>query len=376
MEMQKRNPVIDILKGLGIILMVAGHSGFPFTRFIYLFHMAIFFMASGFCFKSESSANVGTTIKFIKRRFIILWLPYVVWTTLFSLLHNVFISLNVYTNNPLIFNYTDIERGGLTDIWSYKTILKNICMSLLLSGGTQMGGALWFICILMKISLLYIFFDFIIKRFLKNTLIIQAILSVLLLCTGFIFHLRGISFLSFDKVLSYYCLFYFGFCLKSFNICERFDSWYSRLFIFTGAFIILIICKHFGRIELADTHYTNPVFLIITSVCGWMFLYELSYFISKNRKLADGIIVIGKNTIAVVILHFLCFKIVSFIGIIITDAPEYVLACFPTYMKTGAWWAAYTIIGVGIPVLLSVIYKLIKQKVVSKCLQNEQNSIV
>lgn len=107
-----------------------------------------------------------------------------------------------------------------------------------------------------------------------------------------------------------------------------------------------------------------------------MFLYELSYFISKNRKLADGIIVIGKNTIAVVILHFLCFKIVSFIGIIITDAPEYVLACFPTYMKTGVWWAAYTIIGVGIPVLLSVIYKLIKQKVVSKCLQNEQNSIV
>lgn len=43
MEMQKRNLVIDILKGLGIILMVAGHSGFPFTRFIYLFHMAIFF---------------------------------------------------------------------------------------------------------------------------------------------------------------------------------------------------------------------------------------------------------------------------------------------------------------------------------------------
>lgn len=112
MEMQKRNPVIDILKGLGIILMVAGHSGFPFTRFIYLFHMAIFFMASGFCFKSESSANVGTTIKFIKRRFIKLWLPYVVWTTLFSLLHNVFISLNVYSNNPLIFNYTDVEREG------------------------------------------------------------------------------------------------------------------------------------------------------------------------------------------------------------------------------------------------------------------------
>lgn len=83
MEMQKRNLVIDILKGLGIILMVAGHSGFPFTRFIYLFHMAIFFIASGFCFKSQSSDNIGTTIKFVKSRFVKLWLPYVVWTAVF-----------------------------------------------------------------------------------------------------------------------------------------------------------------------------------------------------------------------------------------------------------------------------------------------------
>lgn len=237
-------------------------------------------------------------------------------------------------------------------------------------------GALCFICILMKISLLYIFFDFILKLFFKNTLIIQGIISVLLLCVGFSFYLRGIAFLSFDKVFSYYCLFYLGFVLKKFNICERFDFWVSRLFLFTVVFIVLIVCNHFGRIELADTDYTNPIFLIITSLSGWMFLYELSYFISKTGRIAEVFIVIGKNTIAVVILYFLCFKIVSFIGIIITDAPEYVLACYPICMKTGVWWAAYAIVGVGIPVLLSVIYKLIKQKVRSKCLQNERKSII
>lgn len=35
--------------------MVAGHSDAPFTHFIYLFHMAIFFMAAGFFFKDETS---------------------------------------------------------------------------------------------------------------------------------------------------------------------------------------------------------------------------------------------------------------------------------------------------------------------------------
>lgn len=43
----KRDSTIDIIKGFGIILMVMGHSGSPLTGLIYMFHMAIFFMASG-----------------------------------------------------------------------------------------------------------------------------------------------------------------------------------------------------------------------------------------------------------------------------------------------------------------------------------------
>lgn len=39
---KERNISIDIIKGIGIILMVGGHCGMPFTHFIYLFHMAIF----------------------------------------------------------------------------------------------------------------------------------------------------------------------------------------------------------------------------------------------------------------------------------------------------------------------------------------------
>ena len=38
------------MRGIGIVLMVLGHSGFPGTDFIYLFHMALFFMLSGWLF--------------------------------------------------------------------------------------------------------------------------------------------------------------------------------------------------------------------------------------------------------------------------------------------------------------------------------------
>lgn len=39
----KRNKIIDIMKAIGIIFMVLGHSGFKYTKWIYQFHMALFF---------------------------------------------------------------------------------------------------------------------------------------------------------------------------------------------------------------------------------------------------------------------------------------------------------------------------------------------
>ena len=45
----------SILKGIGIILMVVGHTHCPqiIHDFIYLFHMSLFYFASGFFFKEK-----------------------------------------------------------------------------------------------------------------------------------------------------------------------------------------------------------------------------------------------------------------------------------------------------------------------------------
>lgn len=46
----KRNPIPDIMKGIGIMLMMIGHFISPgiFHDFIYSFHMPMFFILSGF----------------------------------------------------------------------------------------------------------------------------------------------------------------------------------------------------------------------------------------------------------------------------------------------------------------------------------------
>ena len=57
--MNNFNTRISELKGYGILLVVMGHAfvsseqGYSIRNFIYLFHLAIFYYASGYLFKDE-----------------------------------------------------------------------------------------------------------------------------------------------------------------------------------------------------------------------------------------------------------------------------------------------------------------------------------
>ena len=358
MTAKDRNSVIDLLKAFGIVLMVFGHSGFPFTKFIYLFHMAIFFMASGFCFNERNSESFHDFVVFLKRKFLNLWIPYVVTVCLFTLLHNFFIKVHIYTIIPI-----DLTRGGgVTVVWSFYKILKNILLSLLLSGSAgQMGGALWFIAILMKISVLYCFIDFCLKKIIKNDfihIVVQLILSILLLLIGFYFHIKTIEFLSLDKVFSYYILFFLGFFIKRVGlILKEGSNYFIHFTILIFSFFILSLLNRYGSIALDKTNYENPIFLILSSIMGFYFLWEISFFSQKVDKLSKLFIYIGQHTLIIVILHFLSFKLVTLIQIYIYREEIEYLSAFPVLYTHGGWWLFYAVIGIGYPLLTEYCFK-------------------
>jgi fucose 4-O-acetylase-like acetyltransferase len=69
-----RNREMDILKALGIIVVVIGHIYQPFTWFPpYSYHMALFIFISGFFYKTGYEDQVKN---FLKRRIVGLALPY------------------------------------------------------------------------------------------------------------------------------------------------------------------------------------------------------------------------------------------------------------------------------------------------------------
>ncbi len=55
---------VDILRAVGILIMIMGHVGFSgkFDRYIHSFHMPVFFLISGSLFVSKREIGVFTLI--------------------------------------------------------------------------------------------------------------------------------------------------------------------------------------------------------------------------------------------------------------------------------------------------------------------------
>lgn len=144
------NDSVSIVKAIGIILMVLGHSGCPdfLYNFIYQFHMPLFFFISGYCFKEKYINDLSV---FIKRRIKGLYLPYVKYSLLFLLLHNIFFRINIY-NGEYGFN------GRVSELYGYDTFfIKVINIITGMFGHEQLLGGFWFLKQLLFASIISLF---------------------------------------------------------------------------------------------------------------------------------------------------------------------------------------------------------------------------
>lgn len=60
MTNKSRDTVLDITKGIGIIFMVLGHMHFSddvFNKYVYAFHMPLFFIVSGMLFNEKKTVK-------------------------------------------------------------------------------------------------------------------------------------------------------------------------------------------------------------------------------------------------------------------------------------------------------------------------------
>ena len=354
---------IDILKGISIILMVGAHGGALFGGFVSLFHMAVFFMASGFCYREKCAETAVAVKNNIIRKIRSLWVPFFCWNAVFVLFRNVLIRINIYTDNPAIEQY----GGHVTEAYSLLDMLKRIAAGALFSYKEEIIGAMWFLKILFLLTITFCGFDFIIKKLAKGNrkyrLLAHSFVSILFLAFGYWGSVNHIELYGLSYIGSYYILYFLGYFFSLTREQYRRWPWFVWIFIALASYGTLKWLQPRGGIGINRNSYTSPLFLLAASISGWWLLYSISTLIERLPYLKTGFAFIGQHGLPVVIFHFLAFRLVALIVVALNGLPSFCLAIFPRLKSEEGWWIAYTIAGTMIPILGSLISNRLLRKI-------------
>lgn len=264
---------LDIAKGIGIFLVVIGHTGLTkvIATWIWSFHMPLFFILSGFSFTFTKSPSL---IKFIKKRIRNLLIPYIIFS-LIVYLWSLLINYELFR-----LNYSELFLG-----WR--------------------GLALWFIPVLFCTEIIY----FVISKTLNNILLLFVVIFSLLI--GYFFYENNIHFLfKFEVVFTSIFFYYIGnkFLKKIVCFFFKFDTFI--LFIMSFCFLLLSILLSYINYPGLDMAYNyigifyityvnavvGTVFIVITSVVIERYLYSFYY-------LGTVILFLGVNSLIVLSFH-------------------------------------------------------------------------
>ena len=353
---------IDIIKALGILLMLLGHAGAPGTNWIYLFHMAVFVIASGYCFRSRYSESFRKgVLPFLWKRILQLWLPYAMWQSVFVLLNNWLLRINVYTSDPALFDYVRGSAMNISTIlypMSRTKMWNAVIRCLLFTNLTPLGGALWFFQLLFGVSISYCLIDYIVRKIIPgHAMLIQGILSVVLLFFGCRWKETELL-LYLGRTASCYILFFLGCFLRQHAAAVQ---RIGRKGFLLGSVLSLGILLAADRISSGNpvsvflilNQYPDPVFFLICSIAGWVLLYSAAVFLKRfpvRRFLTE----IGKRTRSVIIFHFAAFRLVAALIVSVYQLPAFCMAAHThLYGDRGFWWLAYTFAGLVLPLLIS-----------------------
>ena len=346
MQDHTKNNFISIAKAIGIILMVAGHSGCPaiMNRFLYLFHMPLFFVCSGYFFKDIRDTN--TLTRFYKRKTQGLYVPYLKWSLLFLLFHNIFVA-------------SDIIHCEIYDLNSYTKHIINICI---MKDFDILIRPFWFIKELLLSSILIATLSYLRHRFavkITNILLAALFLILTMLCKSHNINFPVIGDVSILTLSITYI--YTGILYRQY---ENKIPPKSTTCIICFAITIVGSILFNGEIDMRYTTITNIIPYFALSITGILFIFGVSRYINLHVNDHHYIYYIGNHTMPILALNLLSLKIGNLIKIQIYDMPLESLASHTIiYDHNQLFWLLYLIIGVSIPLLIEHVYTFFFKKV-------------
>ena len=366
-----RNTVISISKGIAIILMVIAHAEAPgwLCKFIFEFHMPLFFITAGYFFSLKYLNDEAT---FVKKRAKGLYLPFVKWSVIFLALHNLMFKIGIL--NEAYGN----EMGGVTHPYSWHQIQQNLWNIVTAMGGYDqfLCGAFWFFRGLFVASILYLIIykvlDSTIKPARWKKVIPYLICLIMLLLCGWKTYegLKVITLVQGGYRDMMGCFFFgVGFIFRQY--AESYQALIKRYYAIIWTTIVFgIVVYLFSYYLTANMNwrssYTQFLSLPVPALLGFLMTYNISMLLDKKDNwLKRFLVYTGDHTLNIFIFHIVAYKVVSLIKIWYYGLDIQQIGCHMViheHSQEDAFWVLYTIAGVGIPLFVTWIVERWKLK--------------
>lgn len=402
-----RNTTLTIIKALAITLVVVAHSCSPMylSRFAYMICVSLFFMASGYCFNTKYLTDETT---FVKHRLKGLYLPFLKWSVILLVLHNMWFHLGILSEQ-----YGN-AAGGVThplNLHQWLQALWSITLSM--SGYDQfLGGAFWFFraMLVSSIAFLVLFKIFgnierLKEKHTTTALLIAATgLALALWQTSDSLRWTGIAQGGYREFMGIFFL-ASGFCYRQYETWltnpvgstpivnaekvehpqgKKLVAWCDKALhalltlvhwlghtpyvslLISGVIIALLVVFPHPSMATKAHSLTEVLYLALSGVVGFSFIRNTATFlnnIGRDKTAADTIaaspaghvrralLYIGDNTLYIFGWHMLAFKVVSMIKVGVYGLPWQMVGGHPVVHshEGDIFWLFYTIVGIALP---------------------------
>lgn len=304
-ETSQREKWIDAARGIGIILVLIGHSnGLPalVRKVIYGFHMPFFFILSGYLFHPKEEIDIWTYIRQKFRQFIV---PYFVMGL-------VNLALQAFTEAKTIHG-TELLLSTARHFWYLMYSYAN-------SNKMPNCSPLWFLpCLFISSILFFLLYRMCRQKGARNT----SILWLCILCSVLYLNSSGITHLPWhlDVAVVGATLMGCGCLLRQRGWLDHFDYSIAIPLLIVGFGVIAANMDNtdVGYVAMSGSRYMNPALFFIG---GTFVSYGLLYLIRKYYRLPFHFLeYTGRNTYLFFGFNYAAIALINFIWKNTPDLP-------------------------------------------------------
>lgn len=357
----KRSLSVDVVKGISIVAIVLGHINFLYPAgqlvntndlFIYLWHVAVFFLLAGFFIKEEQLVQPKL---WFKKKFSSLYLKILYFYIPAVLLHNVLIKIGWYSLES-----TDPE----TNTYSMIDFAKQTVLAICLGGREPIVGAMWFVYVLFMALIGLSIASWAIMKITKNDRQYEwmRFIALLAMCmvAGILSNKYGLTIRRFSNTFTAMLLIYVGKIMYQ-KMKLSFDNGY--LAIVCGLVAFEVACM-LGGVALNGNEYKDILQLLVAAPAVLYVIMYIGKHIEAN-VVGKAIAYVGKESFYVMALHFVGFKFCTLAlqGIGYVGASLFDLT--PNIGNNILLLFVYVLFGVGFPLVFMWGFRKLKDFILS-----------